>query len=87
MNLLSHQGEPSARISRECGLDAGVQSKKVGLERNFIDAADDLTDLARGVLNSSDHIADITYLLPRGFSPQLCRIHHSCRTASPSYSR
>ncbi len=46
-NFLCDDRKALARLTSACGLDAGIQRQKVGLERDFIDHADDLRDLLR----------------------------------------
>ena len=44
------------RIARPRGFDAGVQREQVGLESDLLDDADDLADLVRRLLNSTNRI-------------------------------
>ncbi|MNE66634.1 hypothetical protein D3C80_1621920 [compost metagenome] len=46
-HLLCHDRKTLARIARARGFDARIQGKKVGLEGDFVDNADNLADLPR----------------------------------------
>ncbi len=50
-HFLGNHRKTSAAFAGACRLDAGIERQKVGLERNFVDDADDLGDLARGGLD------------------------------------
>ena len=61
---LSRDGKAFARLTRPRGLHPRIQRQQVGLERDFVDDADDLTHLARrifdlghGILGLADHFA------------------------------
>ena len=46
-DFAGHDGEAAARIAGPGGFDPGVEGEQVGLERDLVDDANDLTDLPR----------------------------------------
>jgi len=60
-HFAGHHGKATALLTRPRGLHGGVQGQDVGLEGNAIDHADDVGDLATGVLDARHGLDDTAH--------------------------